>query len=150
MPNGIDDVDIKILGVLQQNAAESKANIARKIGLAPSAIHSRIRQLEERGVIEGYRLQMDLAPLGYSLLVFVFVTEIKPAPADKTLTALVDLDLAEEIHRISGEDCYLLKIRSRDTDDLREKLDRIGCIETVGGIRTHLVLQSAPQTKTYA
>ncbi len=149
MPDSIDDIDIKILEILQQNAAESKANIARQIGLAASAVHTRIRQLEDSGVIEGYRLQVNLAALGYPLLVFVFVTEIKPASAGKTLTALVQLELAEEIHRISGEDCYLLKIRARDTDDLRQKLDQIGSVNTVGGVRTHLVLQAAAENKIY-
>ncbi len=62
---------------------------------------------------------------------------------------LAALGIADDLDRISGEDCYLLKVRARNTEDLREKLDRISNLTTIRGVRSHLVLQSAHTHKIY-
>jgi len=141
-----DATDVRILTILRADASRSKAEIGRQIDLAPSAVFARLRRLESNHVIRGYRVELDYGLLGLPLIAFVFVSEKKPALTGKTLAALSSLGIAEEIHRISGEDCFVLKVRSKDTDDLREKLDRIGDIRTVAGVRTHIVLQSVEAT----
>ncbi len=142
MDRSIDATDLEILRILQSDASVSKAEIGRRINLAASAVFTRLRRLEADRIIQGYRVELDHGRLGLPLLTFVFVAETKPAPTGKTLAALSALGIAEEIHRISGEDCFLLKLRARDTDDLREKLDRIGDIQAVSSVRTQLALQS--------
>ena len=97
-------------------------------------------------MIRGYHAYLDPEQLGFPLLAFVFINENKPVTGEKTLEALARLELAEELHRITGEDCFLLKVRARDTNDLRERLDRIGALESVSGVRTHLVLRSVEGT----
>ena len=94
----------------------------RKFGPS-SAVFARIDRLEAAGVIRGYPTDLDEAELGFPLLAFVFIHENKPVTGEATLERLARLELAEELHRITGEDCYLLKIRARSTDDLRDRLD---------------------------
>ena len=69
----IDEIDRQILNILQQNARTPNAEIARQVGMAPSAVLERIRKLETRGVIRGYEARIDPEALGLNLLAFVFV-----------------------------------------------------------------------------
>ena len=149
MGGRIDEKDIEILTILQKNAKATRAAIGREVDLAASAVLGRIRRLEEKGVIRGYRLELDFDALGHPLLAYVFVSEEKPAPAGKTMKDLAALGIADDLDRITGEDCYLLKVRARNTEDLREKLDRISNLTTIRGVRSHLVLQSAYTHKIY-
>lgn len=142
MDKQIDAIDLQILQILDSEGQVSKAEIGRRINLAPSAVFARLRRLDEDGIIRGYRVNIDYSKLGFPLLAFVFVSESKPTPAGETLAALVSLGISQEVHRILGDDCFFLKVRSRDTDDLREKLDRIGGIKTIASVRTHIALQS--------
>ena len=142
MDNQLDATDLEILQILDSEGQVSKAEIGRRINLAPSAVFARLRSLEEIGIIRGYRVDIDYARLGFPILAFVFVNETKPTPARETLAALSSLGIAQEAHRILGDDCFVLKIRCKDTDDLRVKLDRIGDIQTVADVRTHIALQS--------
>jgi len=138
----IDAIDLQILQILDSDGQASKAEIGRRISLASSAVFARLRRLEEDGIIRGYPVDIDYAKLGFPVLAFVFVSETKPTPAGKTLAALCSLEITQEVHRILGDDCFLLKIRCKDTDDLREKLDQIGSIRSVAAVRTHIALQS--------
>lgn len=140
----IDDMDRQILGILQQDATTAKAEIAREVGLAPSAVFARIARLEEGEIVQGYHAAINPEALGFPLLAFIFIHENKPVSGEATIDALARLELAEEVHRVTGEDCYLLKIRARDTNDLRERLDRLAEIDSVSKVRTHLVLKSVP------
>ncbi|MEM8804015.1 MAG: winged helix-turn-helix transcriptional regulator, partial [Pseudomonadota bacterium] len=74
----IDAKDKEILSLLLKDAAISKADIARRVGLAPSAISERVRRLESDGVIQGYEVRLNPHTLGKPLLAFVFVTDAKP------------------------------------------------------------------------
>ncbi len=69
----INDIDTKILNIIQQDARISNAEIARQVGLAPSAVLERMRKLEERGVIRGYAAEIDAAQVGFGLTAFVSV-----------------------------------------------------------------------------
>ena len=69
----IDDIDTKILHILQEKARIPNAEVARQVGMAPSAVLERIRKLEERGIIEGYEVRLNPAPFGQGLAAFVFV-----------------------------------------------------------------------------
>ena len=118
----IDEMDRRILSLLQQDARLPNAEIARRVGMAPSATLERLRKLEERGVIQGYEVRLDPRKLGFGLTSFIFVrAQGKPG----------ELDIGErlkqhpnvmEVHHIAGEDCYLAKVRAIDTDDLGRML----------------------------
>lgn len=143
MSNRIDGIDRKILSILLGSAETPKAEIARRVGLAASAVAERIRRLERTGLIKGYETRLDGKTLGVSLLAFIFVRETKPNQGFDTGAALARVRGVEEVHKIAGEDCFLLKIRAEGTEELSVVLDReINTIQTVSGVRTTIVLRS--------
>jgi Lrp/AsnC family leucine-responsive transcriptional regulator len=138
----IDDIDSQILNIRQQNARTPNAEIARQVGMAPSAVLERIRKLETRGVIQGYEARIDPAALGLHLLAFVFVRSEDPVGA-RTGEALAEIPEVQEVHHVAGEDCYLVKVRVPDAKTLgrllREKFAGSG---TIRSTRTTVVLES--------
>ena len=142
-----DEIDEKILLILQNGERNSNAEIARQVGLVPSAITERIRKLEERGIIRGYGVDLDPRKVGMGLTAFVFVRSNEPVGGDSTGDRLSAIPEVQEVHHIAGEDCYMVKLRAADTIDLRHILtDRFGAIETVTGTRTVIVLETIKET----
>jgi Lrp/AsnC family leucine-responsive transcriptional regulator len=138
----IDATDKEILALLLEDAAISKAEIARRVGLAPSAISERVRRLEAEGVIQGYEVRLNPHALGQSLLAFVFVTDAKPSHGFDTAAALSGVTGLEELHKIAGDDCYLLKIRASGTDALNQIIEtEINPVQSVTRVRTTIVLK---------
>lgn len=139
----IDDIDLKILNILQQNARTSNAEIARQVEMAPSAVLERIRRLEARGVIQGYEVRIDPEALGQNLLAFVFVRSADFDSDLKTAEVLAAIPEVLEAHHIAGDDCYLLKVRTRDAKALGRLLrERIGATGSVQSSRTTIVLET--------
>jgi Lrp/AsnC family leucine-responsive transcriptional regulator len=139
----IDDIDLQILNILQQNARTSNAEIARQVEMAPSAVLERIRRLEARGVIQGYEVRIDPEALGQNLLAFVFVRSADFDSDLKTAEVLAAIPEVLEAHHIAGDDCYLLKVRTRDAKALGRLLrERIGATGSVQSSRTTIVLET--------
>ena len=139
----IDAIDQKILSILLRAAETSKAEIARRVGLAASAISERMRRFEDAGIVRGYEARLDGRALGLPLLAFVFVREVKPNQGVDTAGALSRVTGVEEVHKIAGEDCFLVKLRSQGTEALARILDEeIDVIPTVTGVRTTIVLKT--------
>lgn len=143
----LDDIDLSILSMLQENARVSNAEIARQIGMAPSAILERIRKLEERGVIQGYSANVNPEALGIGLTAFIFVVTDE-RPGDKSCDIqLSSIPEVQEVHHIAGEDCYLVKVRVADTAAMSRLLrDQIGTLEHVRSTRTTIVLDTVKET----
>lgn len=141
----IDGTDEQILTILQNDARISNAEIARQIGLAPSAVLERLRKLEERGVIRGYRTDIDPRAVEFGLTVFVTVkTSECGSEAEKAIVAIPEV---LEVHDVAGEDSYLLKIRTKDTEALGQLLrEKIKPIPNVISTRTTVVLQTYKET----
>ena len=143
----IDVIDRQILTMMQGNGRISNAEIARAVGMAPSAILERIRKLEERGLIRGYTVMLNPAALGQALLAYLFVTTDRRtwnADAAGTLAAIEEV---QEVHHVAGEDCFLVKVRTKDTQALGRLLqDRIGSIPGITGTRTTIVLDTVKET----
>jgi Lrp/AsnC family leucine-responsive transcriptional regulator len=143
----IDEIDRRIIEILQNEARTPNAEIARQIGMAPSAIHERIRKLEERGVIEGYVAKIQPRALGAGLLAFVFVHANERIGARETARALAEIPEVLEVHHIAGEDCFLTKVRTADTEALGELLNsRLGAIPTIDSTRTTIVLGTVKES----
>ncbi len=139
----IDDVDLRILNILQQNARTSNAEIARQVEMAPSAVLERIRRMEARGVIQGYEVRIDPEALGQNLLAFVFIRSADFDSDLKTAEVLAAIPEVLEAHHIAGDDCYLLKVRTRDARALGRLLrERIGATGSVQSSRTTIVLET--------
>lgn len=142
----IDATDLKILNILQQNARTSNAQIARELGMAPSAILERIRKLEEREVIRGYEARIDPEVLGLSLLAYVFVRSDEAPGEARVGELLARIPEVQEVHHIAGEDCFLVKVRTADARSLGRLLrDSIGATGSVR-TRTTIVLESLRET----
>jgi Lrp/AsnC family leucine-responsive transcriptional regulator len=139
----IDEIDLQILNILQQNARTSNAEIARQVEMAPSAVLERIRRLEAKGVIQGYEARINPEALGLPILAFVFVRSTDFDGEARTAGLLSEIPEVLEAHHIAGEDCFLLKVRARDTKSLGRLLrDRIGSTGAVESTRTTIVLET--------
>lgn len=145
----IDGIDASIVKLLQGDGRISNAEIARRVGLAPSAVHERVRKLEERGVISGYAAQIDPKAADLGLLAFIFVRSDESVGEDETARILAELPEVQEVHHVAGEDCFLVKVRTRNTDALGALLrDRVKCIPAVRATRTTIVLETIKETAT--
>lgn len=142
----IDIIDRKILEILLHAATTPKAEVARMIGIAASAIFERIRRLEKSGIIRRYEARLDARKLGFGSLAYISITERKPTGDVDTGKLLAAVTGVEEVHKIAGRDCFLVKIRARDTEALGEILDReINPIPTVAETSTTIVLKTVKE-----
>ncbi|HXU34395.1 MAG TPA: Lrp/AsnC family transcriptional regulator [Thermoanaerobaculia bacterium] len=139
----LDDVDRGILRALQANARVSNAEIAREVGLAPSAVFERIKKMETRGVIRGYETRVDPEAVDLGLLAFIFVrVEERPGVAHAG-EVLAHIPGVLEVHHIAGEDCYLVKVRAKDTRALGRLLnENFSAVPNVISTRTTVVLHT--------
>ncbi len=143
----IDDRDRFILSVLQSEGRVANAEIARRIGMAPSAVLERIRKLEARGHIKGYEARIDPRTFGLGLTAFAYVTVIEPLGQMEGGAALAELDEIQEVHYIAGEDCYIVKIRVADAEALGRLIrEKFGAIPGMHRTRTTIVLSTLKET----
>jgi Lrp/AsnC family leucine-responsive transcriptional regulator len=143
----INDLDRQILTILQRNARTSNAEIARQVGLAPSAVFERIRKLEERAVLQGYTAHIDPHAAGLGLVAFMFVRSNDRPGGIQTAEKLAEIPEVLEVHHVAGEDCFLVKVRAADTEALGRLLrERLGKIGTITSTRTTIVLETVKET----
>lgn len=143
----LDETDRAILALLQENARISNAEIGRRIGMATSAVHQRVRKLEQRGIILGYAARVDPRSAGFGLAAFVMIRTGEGARSEKITARLKDVREVLEVHRVVGEDCFFVKVRVRDPDELAHLLDHtIQRIPGVASTRTTIVLQTGKES----
>jgi Lrp/AsnC family leucine-responsive transcriptional regulator len=143
--NGIDPIDREILEALRVNARTPNVDIARRVGMAPTAVLERIRKLERRGVIEGYEARLNPLRLGLGLTAFTFVRTEEPVGSTEAGHELARFPEVLEVHYTAGQDCYLVKVRVADTDALSRLLKRFGQVATVKDTRTTIVLSTVKE-----
>ena len=143
----INEMDKKILNILQKNSRTPNVEIARQVGLAQSATLERIRKLEERGVIKGYGIQLDGQSVGLGLLAFIFIRTEEMCGEEKVTRQLANLPEVLELHHVAGEDCFLVKVRTSNTETLGRLLrEKFGTIKGVRTTRTTIVLNTSKET----
>ncbi|MBA3806721.1 MAG: Lrp/AsnC family transcriptional regulator [Acidobacteria bacterium] len=147
----LDEKDAKLLEILQKDGRASNVELARAVELTPSATLERVRKLEERGLIKGYAALLDPRAMGLGLTAFIFARvddrEDIVGNAEGTAEALAKLPSVLELHHLAGEDCFLLKVKARDTDDLYRILrDELGQFKTIRGTRTTIVLKTVKES----
>jgi len=122
-PPRLDATDRKILGELTRDGRVSFAELGRRVNLSSPAVAERVQRLERSGVITGYRAEIDPRALGYQLTAIV---RIKPAAGRLPRIPELALEVPQvvECHRITGEDCFYLKVHLRSIDELSGLLDR--------------------------
>lgn len=149
MAADIDDIDRKLLAMLQANGRTSLADLAREVGLAISSVNERIKKLNEREVIEGVYASISPSALRLDLLAFIFVGWTDPATEALFLARVAREPAILEAHHVTGTWNYLLKVRTHTTHDLEVFLGSI--VKTVPGVlrtETLIVLSSAKETQS--
>ena len=135
----LDPLNVELLRLLSVDPRRPVSELARCVGMSAPAVRERVQRLEEAGVITGYRLELDPRALGYPIAVFV---RVRPMPGKLPKIAELAQKMPEvvECHRITGEDCFILKIYIEELDALDRVLDRF----LAHGQTTTSLVQSSP------
>jgi Lrp/AsnC family leucine-responsive transcriptional regulator len=135
----LDDTDRRLLAELQADARLTRAEIGRRVGLSAPAVAERIQRLERGGVIRGYHAELDPRAVGYSLSAII---RMRPDPGQIQNAAELARRTSEivECHRVTGEDCFVIKAHVRDVEHLEQLIDRF----VVLGRTTSSIMQSSP------
>jgi Lrp/AsnC family leucine-responsive transcriptional regulator len=134
-----DGRNLTILSLLGENPRLGISELARRVGMSAPAVRGRVQRLEEAGIIRGYRLELDPAALGYPVSAYV---RVRPAPGQLPKIAELARSLPEvaECHRVTGEDCFVLRVYLPSIDALDGVLDRF----LAHGQTTTSIIQSTP------
>jgi Lrp/AsnC family leucine-responsive transcriptional regulator len=136
-----DDIDAGIVRTVAQNARATLAELSAAVGLSVSAVQTRLRRLEARGVIKGYRALIDAEAVGKPLAAFVEITPLDPAQPDNAPELLEHLAEIEACHSIAGEASYILCVRVASPRHLEALIRDIRSAASVN-TRTTVVLQT--------
>lgn len=142
----MDAISLEILKILQEKARIPNIEVSRQVGLAPSAVLERIRKLEKQGIIDGYEVRLNPSHFHRAQLAFVHVQTTTAACSEvgRQLSLIAE---AQEVHFVSGNDCYLVKVRTADTASLSLLLqERIAAIDGVIATKTETVLSTIKET----
>lgn len=143
----LDDIDRKILEILQAEGRTTNVELARRIGMAPSAVFERVRRLEQRGVITGYAARVNPKAVDRPLLAYVLVRSDERIGTSSSGEALAKLPEVLEVHHVAGQDSYLVKVRVKDPEALGKLLrDRFGAIESVRSTQSIIALDTFKDT----
>lgn len=142
----LDEISLKILNILQEKARIPNVEVARQVGMAPSAVLERIRKLEKQGVIDGYEVRLNPERFGRSLIAFVFV-RVDESSGAGVGERLAEIPEVQEVHFTAGEDGYLVKLRASDPKELGRFLrEKITPLSGVRATRTLTVLDTLKET----
>jgi Lrp/AsnC family leucine-responsive transcriptional regulator len=135
----LDDVNRRLLVELQRDGRLSLAELGRRVGLSAPAVAERVERLELQGVIRGYRAVLDPVAVGYTLSAFI---RVRPAPQQLHKVSELAQALPEivECHRITGDDCFLIRAHLRSIGHLEEVIDQLAPF----GQTTTSIVQSSP------
>jgi Lrp/AsnC family leucine-responsive transcriptional regulator len=131
--------NVELLGLLNDDPRLGISELARRVGMSAPAVRERVLRLEEAGIIRGYRLELDPAALGFPVSAYV---RVRPAPGQlpRVVELAQSLTQVVECHRVTGEDCFVLKVYLPSIDKLDEVLDRFLAF----GQTTTSIIQSSP------
>ena len=135
----LDPVNIRVLEELQSDPRLSMSELGRRVGMSSPAVTERVRRLEEAGVIQGYRLEVNPVALGLPITAYI---RIRPNSGQLSRIAQLAQQIPEvvECHRVTGEECFILKVHIPAIDQLDRLLD---CFLLYGSTTTSLI-QSSP------
>jgi Lrp/AsnC family transcriptional regulator, leucine-responsive regulatory protein len=137
----VEETDRAIVRELAVDGRLSYTDLAERVGLSVSAVHQRVRRLEQRGVIRGYAARLDYEALGLPLTAFVAIRPIDPSQADDAADRLATLPQIESCYSVAGDDFYLLLVRVANPGELERLLQEIRQAANVS-TRTTVVLST--------
>ena len=152
----LDPLDVRILGTLQKDGRMTNVQLARIVGLSPSACLERVKRLETQRVIMGYGAYIDVDKLGANITVYVEITLKDQRPEDFERFERLVLQMPEvlDCHRVNGGFDYIVKFLCRDTNAFRESMDRLlvadpGILRYAGYITLKRVKLSSKEIPIY-
>jgi DNA-binding Lrp family transcriptional regulator len=141
-----DDIDVRILGLLQDNGRMTNVELAERVGLTAPPCLRRVRALEQQGAISGYHAALDPAALGYNLTVFAMVSLKSQAESDlRAFEQLVaDIPQVRECHMLNGEIDFILKIVAPDLQSFQQILTtKLTTAPNVEHVKTSLTIRTS-------
>lgn len=143
----IDKIDAQLLDIIQHDAHISNVALAERVGLTKTAVFERIRKMEAAGIVKGYETRLDPKRVACGQAAFIYVRADERPGTTRTGIQLAKIPEVLEVHHIAGEDCYLIKVRVRNTEALSKLLrDKIGVIKSVRSTRTTIVFDSIKES----
>jgi len=143
----MDKTNLKILRILQEKARIPNIEVSRRINLAPSAVLERIRKMEKQGLIDGYEVRLSPEHFGYAQVAFIQFQMKPDSNHERAAEILSSRKEVQEVHYVSGDDCFLVKLRTRNNKELNKLL--LELLKTVDGVRatrTMTVLSTYKET----
>lgn len=139
----IDATDLQILQILQKKARIPNVEVARKVGMAPSAVLERIKKLESQGVIQGYEVRLNSDMFECSMIAFVHIRVNYPDRITEIGQKLSMLEQIQEVHYLSGQDCLMIKLRILDNAALNNFLQtNIAQMGNIKALTTYIALST--------
>jgi Lrp/AsnC family leucine-responsive transcriptional regulator len=141
--SNLNEVDLRIVTLLQTDARMQNAALAKELGMAPSAVLERVRKLEDKGIIRSYTANINPSAVNLKLLAFISIKS-STGPGDPDVAEyLKKMPEVQELHNIAGDDCYLIKVRATDTQSLAHFMrNGLGKVPGIISTKTTIVLET--------
>jgi len=147
MAHTLDNIDIIILNHLQEHGRAKRNRIAEIVGLSVPSVSERMRKLEERGLIDGYRAILDAKKFNYDITAFVFVGVDGSENYPRFIEQATAHPQILECHSITGDGSHMLKVRTENTSSFEKLLTEIQSWQGVHKTRSNIVLSSFKETR---
>ena len=147
MAHSIDEIDAKILELLQRDGRMKRSDVAEEVNLSLSAVSERMRKLEARGVIEGYRAIVDAKRLHLDITAFIRVSVDGSEHYADFVDRVTGMDEVLELHSITGSGSHVMKVRTKNTTTLERFLSDIQAIPGVSKTTTSITLSTFKETR---
>jgi Lrp/AsnC family transcriptional regulator, leucine-responsive regulatory protein len=121
----LDDRDLDIIAALQRDARATYADVAAIVGMSASAVHDRVRKLEQTGAIRGYKAVVDPAAIGLFVTALISAAPLDPMQPDDLPERVGEFPEVEDCYSVAGEMNYVLKVRTKTTTDLEDLIRRL-------------------------
>ena len=142
----LDEIDLKIVRLMQEIARINNAELARILGMAPSAVLERVKKLEQKEVLISYHAKVNPSAVNQNLLSFIFIKANEIIGDEETGKLLAQIPEVLEVHDIAGDDGYIIKVRTSDTITLMNLMKRsLSSIPGIISTRTIIVLQTVKE-----
>ncbi len=143
----LDEIDIKILSILQHHGRRHLAEIAKEVDLSPPAVMERVKKLESRGIIKGYHALLNAKVLGKDVVAFIGVSVGHQRYITAFASHMVRQRDVLECHHVTGEESFILKVKTANTDSLERLLGEIRSMEGVTRTVTKVVLSTPKESQ---
>lgn len=142
----LDNIDIKVLRILQKKGRAKRSLLAEEVGLSLPSVSERLNKLEEKGIIKGYYTKLNRISFGYDIMAFIFVTMDSSKHYKSLITHIEKIPQIIECHSVLGEGSHILKVIAKNTETLEKLLSKIQSWAGVVSTKTTLILSTIKET----